>query len=510
MLIYTLFLMIISTSYILSDTRYMIPNCIMNNSFNNNIPDIYHLPNQFGTMNIESDLLVSNLTITINFTNIPLYSCYLCDKLPSNIYCNNTLKTNDVSLAEDLSFNLIIITVKESDNFPTHISPFQTDSYHFEVIPSNGGGSTNIITFPIINTTWENKPINCNETLKLLIIPIVSITYPMPIDFLTMVNNYIENPSHIIECNDNNRIFDSISCITLRNRYYYITYTTPNCIAMINENDNNTNSYDIYNNLTESSLIWYYRALNGELNTSILDNIQLCGQDWLSILINSNLTLLCNKNGQIYSKFKPWYMLAIQMITTNLNIKLLYNVHIEDRKSIQSNMIQFIGFDILLAYNTLQLSCKERDTLQTTIEMTFFNDIYQRLYQFNNEEEENVNIQSICLLYIAPLLSINKTEMISGVLPLFGPIYLNYYKEWYFYPFNIVIPYYYSINMKISVIALLVFFALAAMSFIIFMFILPLWMFIVNCYKNCRRSQAQRRYDSTNMILIPYDEHNNI
>src|ERR1700761_1394579 len=103
------FMGIVSNTYIISDSRYDSPYC-----FNS----IY---NKYGIVTMDTDILRENLTLSIKLDSIPVYSCYLCDKLKGE-YCNtNTSSYNEIGLSS-IPFNIMISIVNENSNFPIEMN----------------------------------------------------------------------------------------------------------------------------------------------------------------------------------------------------------------------------------------------------------------------------------------------------------------------------------------------------------------------------------------------------
>lgn len=451
MLILYLLIKYVLTNNIISDPVYTLPECINNT------------PNQYASIVLNTDIIRENISIVIDFLNLPIYSCYLCDKIGGNRYCNNTINPNDIGLSKDLSFNVMSIAVKETDEFPVNIDN------NFMITTNNK------ISIPLSKLTLQ-KEIDCNQDIKMIIVVFIILKYPVQRNIITIANNERDYPTQKMKCNQSDKIFRLLDCSVIGEHYYYITYKTPSCISNRKEiQKNNTydnTSYNIY-----TSLYWYKEALNGVYHIDVTDRNEniICGKDWLTILKNSNMTMYCGDNSYLYVKMKPWYKLAIQVITTKLNIK--YAISDEnDRFEIN----KLIGMDLMLAYDTLDRTCKEKDTIEINIENTFYNEVYKKLSLFNGEYDgKNNDTINICndIMFI-----LNKTgsELDTGFIPR----YVYFFNSWYFYYFQYL--FLYTTDIETASIVFIIFMSLSCTFYVIMLFIVPIWLYIANYCKKRR------------------------
>lgn len=512
---------IYTQNYTIADSRYNIPECDFTKL--SILPHNHTMNNQLGYINIDYDIIRDNITFDIVFYNTDIRSCYLCDHFDNVLYCNESLKEQYISLSNSLSYNMITIAIQEDDiYFPINIS--NSVNYQFKM-----NRNTNQLIIPTKKLFYNNmyNDNDCSKSLYLIILPIIKISFPLNTDFLSIVYDKEHINDYTQQCNRSKKIFKNIDCsITGGENYHYIKLETPNCVAMKQHTNTIINYYnidDIRPYLKESiiytSFDWYKEYYTIEED---IDNEMICGENWLTLLKRMNLeSFYCGKYAMIYVKMKPWYKLALQVITTKLNIRftLSDNDHFI--------MIQNIGLYLLLGYESLERGCLIKDSLDIDIEYTYFYNVYNKLRIFNNDfnditnntipvidknisnnetnntynnetEKErngtidnegrkqqhyNTRVDDFCII-MKDIMNKTTDESINDN-PLFLPSYLSYYDKWYFsFPlFRYLIFYITPIGMGNSVIILLSFIALCTIFLFITTFILPSYMFLSSLYR---------------------------
>lgn len=456
-------------AHIVYDPRYTIPVCDETQS--------PVLPNQYATLTLSSDMMRENLTLDLETHSLGIYSCYLCQtQVLSGYYCNSSVAQSDVTLSLDLTFNMLVIGVSHGTAFP-HIQSGYRNHFAFDAMRES---------LPVARVTSE--PVSCDTPLDLVIMPVLTLFYPHQIDFVTMVRDAADiNDTQLVACNDSTtRIFPSVACSLIRQRYTYVTLETPNCVA-----DRLTPvplGADLSTVPRYTPLYWYRESLRGvyraTATATVIEAMQLCGTPMIGVLCDSNMTLLCGTNSHYYVQFWSWYLLAQQVIAARLN---LYAVP-GRTPHIQSALKRTIGMSLLAAQIVLEQSCDRRQELSLGQPSVYA--LYRDLVQFNLADDQSPNTTALLCADVARLLNMTVAQLDT----LFLPRYLAYYAEWFFQYFQYIL--YWGASegtdgesMRIGGIILLTVVAMSGLSCVVFLFILPTW---ICCSHWCREYRRRR------------------
>ena len=452
-------------SHIVYDPRYGTPTC--------ELTDV-SLLNQYATLTLSSDMLRENLTIDIETHSLNPYSCYLCaTHVQSDYYCNSSVPQSDVTLALDLSFNMLILATAQDTPFP-YALPAYDNHFMFDTMHES---------LAVSRLTLE--PVSCDIPLNLIIMPLFTLFYPHQLDFIAMVRD--ENDAHRLVCNATTRIFATVDCSVIGQQYTYVTLDTPNCVA-----DRLTSvplAVDLATIARYSPLYWYRESLSGVYRangaTASVNTMRLCGAPMIDTLLGSNMTLLCGPDNHYYAQFWSWYLLAHQVIAARLN---LYAVPGRTPQE-QATLKRTVGMPLLAAQIMLEAACDQRQAFALSQPAVY--SLYIKLVQFNNNDvAPPQSIASLCA-DVARLLNLSLVQIQAPFLPR----YLAYYDQWFFQYFQYLLYWGASDSadgqsMRVGSIILLTLGAMACLSCLVFLFILPTW---ICCTHWCREYKRRKR-----------------
>jgi hypothetical protein len=421
-------------------------------------------------------------------------------------YCDNSsnqfAQTSDISMSHGLNSNFMVIVVRDhpqhNHSFPVNISSYS--SYQFNILPS----MKNEITLDIGSQLLygpEGGGVNCDDSLKILVIPIANVAVPRNRDVLTIV---YENESQFIQCSNDKRIYSKIDC-SLIHRYYYLTYKLKNCIS---HHVHYSDTPDSPSPSSLSALNWYLLAIETLYNqltrtTSTLTTNQqmlglvmqkmgkmnICGKLWYEILMYSKIEQLkCNEVAQLYFDMKPYVRLSLQTVVAKLNVILKQGVVSSDNT---------IFLDLLVANDLLDRHCDHLNDELFQNE-TIYNSLITRLEDFNNEKNENKLI--VCASLVAYAIKMkNNTSILQQQqkddIPLPYPKYLYQYPTWYFQVFYFFLRYYVS-DMKINAIILTCFVSISILGTLV----LSCFIAYFACIKHCLRLSSRKKRANDNVM----------
>lgn len=312
------------------------------------------IENKFGSLTIENDLMDRGIRMRINLDKATHRSCRLCQI--SNRYCNTTIEP---TMALDTSFNLKVISLGDT---------VSSTSYSLQNSVSD------------INISPGRQ---CDTKHQWIILLIVNVAQPINHDFLLIANT---TPVESVACDTT---LVDISC-SISPSYYYINYTTSNCLTMREDTDDG----DV---LQHQPLYYFHQTHN-------IPTLTLCGEQWSSLFQRSRLDLTCDLLLTLHIKQKPWYETAFITMSAYMN-----------------------GRRDIVLWQTLELleqTCSVRDH-DVSLEDTVFYNMTQAL----RIKTPLYDSATICE-WIGP---VNKSNITM-------PAYIEYLNEWYFMPYQYILP----------------------------------------------------------------------
>jgi hypothetical protein len=485
-----------TNKYYISDVRYPVPLCTVKN---------HSLWNIYGELRITNDLFGNKLHFQIEWNKTALYpSCHLCQIFES--YCLDSssqfAQTSDVSISNGLNYNFMVVVVKEGQPFPFNIS---SNAYQFNI---NSTTTKTEITLDIVSQLLYSQEdyVNCDETLNIIIIPIITVAIPFKRDIISIVYEYGDDDDdnaskQYFDCLDtSSKLYNKIDCSILR-RYYFIKYKMTNCISQEIHNPSK-----ILNNVSFASLSalnWYHIVIetiyrlnpggNKRYDMTLMMNkdeyammimnkmgsMNVCGRIWYDILMNSKIEQIkCSEISMLYFDMKPYVRLSLQMVVAKLNIIMKQGHLNDDEKN--------IFMDLMVVNDLLERHCDHYND-EIYRNETIYDSLTTRLETFNNEKTENT--LSICasLIHYALLMKNFSTTIKDTSPPLPYPIYTSQYATWYFQLYQFFVLYYVS-NMELNSI---IFTSFLALSIIIGIILLCTILYYI--YKECRFPCIRRR-----------------
>ena len=427
-----------NSPYLIVDPAFTVPSCTVGKTT---------LSNVLGQLSIDYDLLGRTLSFSVQFPTTPIYPCAMC-QIDTN-YCNTTpVRPGNLRLNTDYASNAFILAIPSGTPFPRNID---AEPYQFQL---NQPGPT---TLQKNSLMWQQRPVDCSQSIALVIQPILSVEQPLTHDIFAMVSEM--DQEHSLPCTNNSqRIFDLFQCRALGNRTLFITLEMANCVAMRQSiPPGSPNGFGV-SPVARTSLDWYYRAISNQLPLGLgLDNLTLCGQNWLQLLKMSQMTYYCSRKAPLYLLPKAWYQLALEVIAARLNLAIA--VYPVPRLALEESL------------DALESACLERDTLLAPINATHLYPLYLQLVEFNGVMDDRSRV-SLCKQI---LLSLD--TVLSEAERVFLPVYMQFYNEWFFYPFNYLVLYSNG-HMRTGVIAFLTFFALVGLFIVLVAMVFPVWRYI--------------------------------
>lgn len=436
------FAVIIASSppYYISDVRYPVPYCHFNHNGRN-----YTLLNRLGDVTIKNnDIMASKLEITIGWLSDTIYpSCYMCQI--GEAYCTSAFaatdsQSTDLSLTNGVTYNFMVVLTREHDPFPLNIT---SSAYQFKT-------NTSII----LDIKDQLSNVGCDETLNIIIVPIITLRVPFKRDIFSVVYQYSGDDNSTYrqyhEClNASSKIYARFDCSLIR-KYYYIKYAIgSNCIVKQPQSPPPPHQ-NIPLPPSLSPLTWFHLIVetlynegshsnkNTTQQTAIMNQMGLsnvCGKIWYNVLMTSGIEQMkCNEIATLYFDLKPFVQLSIHTVVAKLNIIIKQGILLTNETSILH--------DLIIANDLLTRNCEKRND-EVFRNETIYDSLIERLEVFNREHHENTMM--ICASLLSLKLRNDKKKSNNtgeATLPLPYPIYLYQYPTWYFQAFYWLILYY--------------------------------------------------------------------
>lgn len=267
----------------------------------------------------------------------------------------------------------------------TTIAPYlaRDAGYNLKVVTVKNHESPVAVSYKLRNTTTTTKlymePL-CGTHQRWIIMSIVTIDMPIQRDFVTIAS---DSSSRLIPCNRDTSITD-LSC-SLTPYYFQVQYSITNCLTentSVNEYEGSQTSY--------TPLYYFYE------HDLIPEDYTLCGETWLSIYERSRLDLWCDFDLPLYIKTKTWYFAALLTTAAYMNGRR--------------------DPTVWLALETLERTCASRES-DIPLEETVFRDMAEALFV----DFPTYDTETICRW----IGHVDSNDIIR-------PVYLEYYREWYF------------------------------------------------------------------------------
>lgn len=308
-----------------------------------------NLSDHLGDVSLQSDITALTLTLSVSFTEAPIFSCWACSA--SSSYCNASIPPTEIDLSSDATYNLRVLAITDSLEWP-YLTPVSLG--HYEI-----SGDTLTIDWQSIlpSEIRHDGVINyCQQTFQLLLLFFVNVELPFPRDLLA---NVYQSETTTLICNQSSQFFADVNCQQPL-EMYSVTYTTEECITLYNTSEEATEEA-LSTLTTNDPLYWYAQFLltPTAVPTDLFLGGHLCGENASETLYRSNLYHQQCDNALVFHllDLMPWYRLAIQVVTLKLN---LWQSGYRQNTTIELGRI---SQTLLLATDLLQHACSQRNVL---------------------------------------------------------------------------------------------------------------------------------------------------
>lgn len=391
-----LFTLCASKLYYLSDLRYPVPYCTIDNHANKS----YRINNIMGSVEIYTDPLLINLIIKIYLNNVS--SCQLC--LHDTVYCTNESYHVDLSFTQDVNYNFRITVKRDGDNvFSTHIGNLTT-KYKIE---DKDYSELQIPLSTLLRFNNDTGSVDCNDKFD-IILQIMARTEEWgqafvltPVDLLKTFDYiyYLDNTYNLL-CIPTEEYLSTYDC-SQSNIYRVNKYYPDNCLIPKNESlySNYGNDYikdligllDLPSGCSIRNHIYYDSLLYHNMNIGDFNlNVIWCNETMISVLKKSiydqNYLFQCKDvfkslgyqsttiDNFIY--LKPFYRLYKEIMIALFNYMKCLSLN-------NTRVIELINFEKLLhiSIGVLKSSCPFKNGFNGDYEQ--YNNLISRLIIFN-------------------------------------------------------------------------------------------------------------------------------